>query len=113
MTTIFQIANWSILVYGVIVLLGGVMGYLKAKSKVSLLAGSGSGIALLAAWLISRQFPLAGLGLATAIGLILCIVFVMRLLRTRSFMPSGMMMVGSLVATVVFVLGLLSTGGVI
>lgn len=113
MTSLFQIANWSILIYGVVVLLGGVMGYLKAKSKVSLLAGSGSGIALLAAWFISRQFPLAGLGLATVIGLILCIVFVMRLLRTRSFMPSGMMMVGSLVATVVFLLGLLSTGGIL
>ncbi|HEY9638064.1 MAG TPA: TMEM14 family protein [Coleofasciculaceae cyanobacterium] len=113
MNNLFEIATWSILIYGLVVLLGGVMGYVKAKSQVSLLSGVGSGIALLFAWLISRQFPLAGLGLATVLALVLLVVFVMRFSRTRAFMPAGMMVVLSLVATVVFLLGLLSISGLL
>jgi uncharacterized membrane protein (UPF0136 family) len=113
MNNLFQIATWSILIYALVVLLGGVMGYLKAKSQVSLLAGVGSGVALLVAWFVCRQIPLAGLGIATLIGLILFVVFVMRFSRTRAFMPAGLMMVFSLAATVVFLLGLLTSTGLL
>jgi uncharacterized membrane protein (UPF0136 family) len=113
MNNLFVIATWSILIYGLLVLLGGVMGYVKAKSQVSLLSGVGSGIALLVAWFICRQTPWVGLGLATLLGLVLFIVFVIRFSKTRAFMPSGLMMVFSLAATVVFFLGLLSTDGLL
>ena len=93
MNNLFQIATWSILIYGVLVLLGGVMGYIKAKSQTSLISGVGSGVALLAAWFIAGQNPLFGLGLATLIGFILFAVFVKRFSSTRAFMPAGMMMV--------------------
>lgn len=113
MNNLFVIATWSILVYGVVVLLGGVMGYVKAKSQVSLFSGVGSGIALLVAWFICRQIPLVGLGLATFLGLVLFIVFVVRFFKTRAFMPAGLMTLFSLAATIVFLLGLLSTGGLL
>lgn len=113
MNNLFQIASWSILIYGLLVLLGGVMGYFKAKSQASLLSGVGSGIALLITWFVCRQFPLIGLGLATLLGLILLGVFIRRFLKTRAFMPSGLMIVLSLSATVVFLLGLLSTTGLL
>lgn len=113
MNNFFQIATWSILIYGLLVLLGGVMGYVKAKSQASLVSGLGSGVALLVAWLICRQLPLVGLGLATLIGLILFIVFVKRFSNTRAFMPAGLMMVLSFAATVVFLVGLLGTGGLL
>jgi len=111
MNNLFQIAPWSILIYALVVLLGGVMGYLKAKSKISLFAGVGSGIALIVAWLVFRQTPLVGLGMATVIALILFFVFVSRFFRTRAFMPSGLMMIFSLAATALFLLGFLETGG--
>lgn len=111
MNNLFVIATWSILVYAVVVLLGGVMGYVKAKSQVSLFSGVGSGIALLVAWFICRQIPLVGLGLATFLGLVLFIVFVIRFLKTRAFMPAGLMTLFSLAATVIFLLGLLFGGG--
>jgi uncharacterized membrane protein (UPF0136 family) len=113
MNNLFQIATGSILFYAVVVLLGGVMGYVKAKSKVSLFVGIGSGIALMSAWFLGRQMPIVGLGLASAISLILFVVFVLRFLRTRAFMPAGLMMVFSLAATTVFVLGLLANSGLI
>jgi uncharacterized membrane protein (UPF0136 family) len=113
MNNLFLIATWSILVYGVVVLLGGVMGYVKAKSQVSLFSGVGSGIALLVAWFICRQSPGVGMGLATFLGLVLFIVFVIRFSKTRAFMPAGLMTLFSLAATIVFLLGLLSTGGLL
>ncbi|HEY9739535.1 MAG TPA: TMEM14 family protein [Coleofasciculaceae cyanobacterium] len=113
MNNLFQIATWSVLIYALVVLFGGVMGYVKAKSQVSLISGVGSGIALLVAWFITRQLPFAGLGLATLLALVLFIVFVIRFSRTRAFMPAGLMTVFSLAATAVFALGLLATGGVL
>ncbi|HAA29135.1 MAG TPA: hypothetical protein DCE56_17335 [Cyanobacteria bacterium UBA8553] len=111
MNNLSQIVTWSIVIYAVVVLLGGVMGYLKAKSKVSLFAGIGSGIGLIISWFIFRQEPLVGLGLATLIALLLVIVFIIRFFRTRSFMPSGLMTVFSIAATAVFVVGLLDSSG--
>lgn len=113
MNNLFQIASWSLLIYALVVLLGGVMGYVKAKSKVSLVSGVGSGIGLLVAWFVSRQLPLVGLGLATLLALVLFIVFIVRFSRTRAFMPAGLMTIFSLAATTVFFLGLLATGGVL
>ena len=108
MNNLLQIATGSILIYGLLVLIGGIMGYVKAKSQVSLLSGVGSGIALLIAWFVAGNNPWLGLGLATLLGLVLFVVFVMRFLRTRSFMPAGLMMIFSLAAVAIFVLGLLS-----
>jgi uncharacterized membrane protein (UPF0136 family) len=113
MNNLFPIATWSILIYGLVVLLGGVMGYLKAKSQVSLLSGVGSGMALLIAWFVGQQMPSLGLGLATGLALVLFVVFIIRFLKTRAFMPAGLMMAFSLAASVLFLLGLLSTTGLI
>ena len=110
MNNLFQIATWSILIYGVLVLLGGVMGYLKVKIKMSRYSGVGSGVALLVAWFVSLQNPPLGLGIAAAIGVALFGVFVKRFTVTRAFMPAGMMMVFSLAATALFVMGLLGSG---
>ena len=40
---------WLVLIYGILVAAGGVMGYVKADSKASLIAGGVSGIALVGA----------------------------------------------------------------
>lgn len=40
---------WLVLIYGILVAVGGVMGYVKADSKASLIAGGVSGIALVGA----------------------------------------------------------------
>ncbi len=95
-----------ILVYGLIVALGGIFGYLKARSQASLISGLGSGAALVVAWLIALRSPQIGLGLAALIGLLLVVVFVRRYLETRKLMPAGILALLSLVATIAFVTGL-------
>ncbi|GET43594.1 TMEM14 family protein [Microseira wollei] len=102
-----QIAVFTIPVYALIVIFGGVFGYLKAKSKMSLISGLFSGAALLATWLLPGATGIK-LGIATAIAAVLLITFIIRFVRTRKFMPAGLMMLLSLAATIAFALGWLA-----
>jgi uncharacterized membrane protein (UPF0136 family) len=84
--------------YGLLTLIGGVAGYLKAKSKPSLISGLISGILLIAAALMQLQgFPF-GLLLARIITVVLITVFVFRLQKTRKFMPAGLMIIAGAIA---------------
>lgn len=102
------IAVWFILVYALAVSIGGVFGYFKAKSKISLITGCVSGIALLGVWVYSFSFPSVGLVVAAAIASVLLVVFITRFFRTRKFIPAGVMAILSLVAAIVFILGWLA-----
>ena len=83
-------------VYGVLLILGGVMGFVKARSRPSLIAGIVSGLITLGAAYISRHDNEDG---GFSIGLILAITmfifFGMRAMTARKFMPMGMMTVSS------------------
>lgn len=87
-----------LLVFGVFILFGGVMGY-RAGSKASLIAGSASGALLIAAFLLSYSNLVAGLWVGTVVGLVLCVTTGMRLAKTGKFMPSGMLLAVSVIAT--------------
>lgn len=100
---------WIILVYALLVTIGGIIGYVKAKSNQSLISGIGSGIALAIAWYVSLQNPTVGLALATIIALALLVVFALRFRTTSKFMPAGLLAVLSLVATVLFAIGWFTT----
>ena len=97
---------WLILVYALLVAIGGVIGYVKAKSNQSLISGLGSGVALAIAWYISLQNPTAGLALAAAIAVALLVVFALRFRATKKLMPAGLLAILSLIMTVVFVTAL-------
>ena len=60
-------------------LLGGVMGYAKAHSTKSLIAGITSALLLGAAAYLSRQQPRVGFGLGAAVAVGLIVVFVIRI----------------------------------
>jgi uncharacterized membrane protein (UPF0136 family) len=80
---------------------GGYMGFKKAQSKASLIAGGVSGAVLLvAAGLTASGFVTAGLALGGVTCLALAGRFIPGYLRTRKLMPAGMMSV-------------LATGGVL
>ena len=89
------------LFYGILLLFGGIMGYVSAKSKPSLISGVVSGLLLFAsAFLQWIEIP-TGLVLAQIITVILAIVFVIRLWKTRKFMPAGLMLVLSVAMLVI------------
>ena len=67
---------------------GGLMGYLKAKSKVSLIASAAFAAVLTASGLHLVAWP----HLPNVVMGLLLLVFGMRLAKTRKFMPSGLML---------------------
>lgn len=96
--------TWAglIVVYGLLVAIGGVIGYVKAGSNVSLISGLGSGGALMIAAYITTQNSSVGLALAVFIAALLLIVFAIRWFKTKKLMPAGMMAILSLVAVILF-----------
>jgi uncharacterized membrane protein (UPF0136 family) len=83
-------------VYIVLLLAGGLMGYLKAGSKISLITASLFAVLLaLCALAIIRPFYIAEILLG-----LLVVVFGIRFAKGRKFMPSGMMAGLSLVVLV-------------
>jgi uncharacterized membrane protein (UPF0136 family) len=90
-------AAYVVLVYGVLVIAGGAMGYAKAKSKPSLIAGSLFGvIAIIGSLLMLQQNPL-GIYLSLGTAFLLLIFFSRRFSTTKKFMPAGLMMALSLI----------------
>lgn len=79
--------------YGILVLVGGILGYIQAKSKMSLISGLVSGVLLILAAIASLAGQPWGLFLAAAITAALIVVFIIRWFKTRKFMPAGLMIV--------------------
>jgi len=91
-----------LIVYGLFLILGGFMG-LKKGSKISLYMGVGSGILVfVGVWLLTFAPKTAWIFL-TCLNLLLSASFTSRLLKTRKFMPSGMLLLIAL-AVLVFCL---------
>ncbi|HLP91380.1 MAG TPA: TMEM14 family protein [Nostocaceae cyanobacterium] len=89
--------------YGILVLIGGIFGYIKAKSKVSLLSGGISGLLIMVAAYLQLQGQIWGLNLAALIIGILVVFFAFRLVKTRKFMPAGLMIILGVLSLVVIV----------
>lgn len=89
-------AQITLLIYGVLLLVGGGIGYAKAKSPKSLIGGLvGAALSGVSYWLLGTD-PRWGLGLGLATAVLLAIVFAMRYRKTQSFMPAGLMVILSL-----------------
>lgn len=91
--------------YGLLAFVGGIVGYTKAKSKPSLISGTVSGVLLIMAGIVSSLGLGWGVSLAAIITAVLVIVFVVRLLKTRKFMPAGIMIIAGVAALIVMVTG--------
>jgi uncharacterized membrane protein (UPF0136 family) len=91
-----NLANTVLWVYIVLLVVGGLIGFLKAKSKVSLIM-SVTFAALLTLCAVGAVFKyyMADIFLAA-----LLVVFAIRLAKTKKFMRSGMMLILSVIALV-------------
>jgi uncharacterized membrane protein (UPF0136 family) len=88
------------LIYGLLAIIGGIIGFVQVRSKASLVSGIISGILLLLGTVLAAQGNPGGLWLARIVALLLVIVFVGRLVKTKKFMPAGLMVIVG-VATVI------------
>ncbi|MGB7440424.1 MAG: TMEM14 family protein [Coleofasciculaceae cyanobacterium] len=86
------------LAYGILAMVGGVIGYLKVKSKMSIISGVISGLLLVFGAILQLQGHSWGLTLAAIVAAALVIVFTIRLAKTRKFMPAGLMMIAGVVS---------------
>lgn len=84
--------------YGILAIVGGILGYVKAGSQTSLISGLVSGILLIVAGVAHQQNASWGLPLAAVVTVALIGVFTVRYFKTRKFMPSGLMVLAGLVA---------------
>ena len=84
------------MIYGILAIVGGIIGYLTARSKPSLISGIVSGLLLLIGVLRAAQGIASGLWVVKIVTLVLVVVFIIRLIKTKKFMPAGLMVIGGI-----------------
>lgn len=87
--------------YGLVALIGGLIGYVKAGSPASLIAGGISGLILIASALVARQKPTAGLVVASLVSLALVGRFTKVALDGQALGVVAAVMIGGGLAVVV------------
>lgn len=95
-----NIAVIATLIYGSLTLVGGILGYTKARSLPSLISGVISGVVLLGAAILQTQGIIGAKWLASALIILLIIVFIVRWLKTKKIMPAGIMVVVGVICLV-------------
>ena len=106
-----KIGRVVIVIYGLLMLFGGIGGYAKAKSVPSLVSGIVSAVLLGYAVTLLNRAPKAAFGLSLGVAVVLAGVFVERIVRTHKAMPSGGLCALSLIVAVIFWLAMTDSSG--
>ncbi|MEO7111949.1 MAG: TMEM14 family protein [Polyangiaceae bacterium] len=108
-----DLARFYLFVFGVLTIAGGVMGFVKAKSKPSLIAGSVSGAALIVAgYLVTTGTSTQiGLTLGLVVSLALAARFIGAYRKSKKVMPAGVMLLLGIVGVIVTALALIARNG--
>ena len=98
-------ASYAILIYGLLMIVGGILGYKLPKnpSKVSLIAGCASGVLAIVAFLIIRlDQPTPGLAIGLVVSAGVGVMMVPRLKKAKDPTSTGMIIaLSGLVAGIV------------
>jgi uncharacterized membrane protein (UPF0136 family) len=89
------------IIFGLLTIAGGVMGYVKAGSTASIVAGGISGVALLAAAFLLPGNVAAGLTIAGIVSVVLAGYFIRGFMITGKVMPAALMSVLSVIGVIV------------
>ncbi len=85
-------------IFGILAAIGGIIGYVRAGSKASIIAGVISGILLcVAAFLLRSHFSYGFVG-GLIVSVLLALRFVPAFISKGGFMPAGLMSILSVVA---------------
>ena len=87
-------------VFGVLTIVGGIIGYASKGSVPSIIAGSISGVLLLAAGFLLPEHHTPGLVLALVVSILLAAQFVPKFFATWKMMPAGLMSILSVLGVV-------------
>ncbi|MDQ6809461.1 MAG: TMEM14 family protein [Verrucomicrobiota bacterium] len=94
------VAKIYFIIFGLLTIIGGVIGFVKAGSTASIIAGSVLGILLLAgAWLLPTNLPIA-LVLLFVLSAAIAAQFVPKFIKTGQPMPAGLMSILSIIGVV-------------
>jgi uncharacterized membrane protein (UPF0136 family) len=88
------------IIFGLLTIVGGVIGFVKAGSTPSLVAGSISGIALLVAAFLLPGNVVLGLIIAGVVSLLLAGRFIPNFMQTGKIMPAGLMAILSAIGVI-------------
>ena len=89
------------IVFGVLTIAGGIVGYVKAGSTPSIIAGSITGLLLLIGAWILPEHQVAGLLTVLIVSILLAAQFVPKFISTGKAMPAGMMSILSVIGIIV------------
>jgi uncharacterized membrane protein (UPF0136 family) len=89
------------ILFGVLTIAGGIIGYVKAGSVASIIAGSITGVLLLVAAFMLTEHRGVGLATALVVSLLLAAQFIPKFLQTGRVMPAGMMSILSVIGVIV------------
>lgn len=92
--------NTVLWIYIVLLLVGGLIAFFKAGSKISLQMATGFAVALVLLAipdLFAPGFRRGGINVLLAV---LLVVFTIRLVKTKKFMPAGMMVCATVITLV-------------
>ena len=92
------------IIFGLLTILGGVIGFVKAGSTPSLVAGSISGILLLVAAFLLPNYLAFGLAVGGITSVLLAGRFIPAFIKTGQPMPAGMMSVLSVIGIIMVIL---------
>ncbi|HKP01790.1 MAG TPA: TMEM14 family protein [Chthoniobacterales bacterium] len=91
------------IIFGLLTIVGGVIGYVKAGSTASIIAGGISGAALLAAAFLLLGNVVLGLIVAGVVSLLLAGRFIPNFMQTGKIMPAGLMAILSAIGVIVVI----------
>jgi uncharacterized membrane protein (UPF0136 family) len=95
------------IIFGLLTIVGGVIGYVKAGSTASIVAGGISGIALIVAAYLLPGNVVLGLIIAAVVSIALAGRFIPAYMKTGALMPAGLMaglsLIGIIMAIVAWI----------
>jgi len=98
------VASWVVLIFAVLIAAGGVMGYVKAGSAASLIAGLIAGILLVgsAVAMMRGAFQL-GWWIALVVTILLLLRFGLAAMKEFKMMPGGLVIILGLIVLAVLI----------
>ncbi|MFQ5865498.1 MAG: TMEM14 family protein [bacterium] len=99
-------ASYIILAYGILVLVGGILGYVKSQSLPSIISGGIFGLLIIASAILMLKGMAVGTYSALVISVFLAAFFLYRFIGSHKFMPAGLMIILSLISVITLIINL-------